>query len=208
MSAVFWSGKRVLLTGHTGFKGSWLSLWLQRMGASVAGYALPPMPGASLFELASVADGMEESIYADIRNPQTLNELFEDFRPEIVIHLAAQPLVRLSYKQPAETFQVNIMGAVNVLEGARRTDSCRVVVVITSDKCYENSEWVWGYRERDPVGGNDPYSSSKACVELVTTAYRRSFFQVNDERKAAIASARAGNVIGGGIFHKTGLCQI
>jgi len=198
----FWNGKRVLLTGHTGFKGSWLSLWLQKMGALVAGYALPPGAGASLFELASVAEQMEESVYADIRSLIPLTELIRRFRPEIVFHLAAQSLVRMSYLQPMETYQVNVMGTVNVLEAIRRSDSCRVVVVITSDKCYENNEWVWGYRESDPLGGFDPYSSSKGCAELVTAAYRRSFFQTRNSRVVALASARAGNVIGGGDFSK------
>ena len=198
----FWSGKRVLLTGHTGFKGSWLSLWLQKMGASVAGYALPPGPGDSLFELASVAKDMDISVYADVRHLDRLNEVIGDFRPEIVFHLAAQPLVTVSYLKPMETFQINVMGTVNILEAVRRSACCRVVVMITSDKCYQNSEWVWGYRESDPLGGRDPYSSSKGCAELVTAAYRQSFFGTGGANQVAIATARAGNVIGGGDFSK------
>lgn len=198
----FWEGKRVLLTGHTGFKGSWMSMWLQKRGALVAGYALPPGPSKSLFELAGVAARMTESVYADIRSLDRLTKLVSDFKPEIMFHLAAQPLVRKSYLEPVETFEVNVMGTVNVLEAARRTDSCRVVVIITSDKCYENNEWVWGYREIDELGGRDPYSASKGCAELITTAYRRSFFETRDTTAIGIASARAGNVIGGGDFSK------
>jgi len=195
----FWCGKRVLLTGHTGFKGSWLSLWLQKLGATVAGYALPPAPGENLFELASVGERME-SVFADIRSLESVQKLVAQFRPEIVFHLAAQPLVRLSYLIPVETYQVNVMGTVNLLEAVRTTGSCRVIVVITSDKCYENREWVWGYRESDPQGGDDPYSSSKGCAELAISAYRKSFFETH--RSVAVASARAGNVIGGGDFSK------
>lgn len=197
----FWKGKRVLLTGHTGFKGSWLSVWLQKMGAEVAGFALPPGPCESLFELASVGRLVETSVFADIRDLEPLSDLMVRFRPEIVFHLAAQSLVRLSYSQPLETYRVNVMGTVNLLEAVRRTDGCRVVVVVTSDKCYENSEWAWGYRECDPLGGHDPYSSSKGCAELITAAYRRSFFG-RGLHTAAIATARAGNVIGGGDFSK------
>jgi CDP-glucose 4,6-dehydratase len=201
VSGRFWNGKRVLLTGHTGFKGSWLATWLQHLGAIVAGYALPSAPGASLFELASLAEQMEESVHADIRDLHSLSELIERFRPEVVFHLAAQSLVRVSYVQPVETYQVNVIGTVNVLEAVRKSNSCRAVVVVTSDKCYENSEWAWGYRESDPLGGHDPYSSSKGCAELVTAAYRRSFFQAADAMlSVGVASARAGNVIGGGDF--------
>lgn len=202
VSASFWRGKRVLITGHTGFKGSWLCLWLQKRGALVAGYALPPVANASLFQLAGVSDVLDSSVYADIRDLERLVEATKHFQPEIVFHLAAQPLVRLSYAQPVDTFQINVMGAVNVLETVRCQVSCRVAVVITSDKCYANSEWVWGYRETDPVGGYDPYSSSKACVELVTSAYRQSYFEGSSARTTALASARAGNVIGGGDFAK------
>ena len=201
MSNNFWHGKRVLLTGHTGFKGGWLALWLQKMGAKLAGYALAPAYTESLFELAGVGEGME-SVIADIRDLNTLKGLVDRFRPEIVFHLAAQPLVRVSYAQPVETFQVNVMGTVNLLEAVRKTQHCRVVVSITSDKCYENREWVWGYREIDPVGGHDPYSASKGCAEIVNAAYRRSFFEAQGERPVALATARAGNVIGGGDFSK------
>jgi CDP-glucose 4,6-dehydratase len=200
--SAFWSGKRVLVTGHTGFKGSWLSVWLHEMGAKVAGFALPPGPGTSLFELASVGEHLEESIYADICNLTLLNELMDRFRPEIVLHLAAQSLVRESYSRPIETYRVNVLGTANMLEAIRINNSCRAVVVVTSDKCYENSEWVWGYRESDPLGGYDPYSSSKGCAELVTGAYRRSFFETLESRAMGVASARAGNVIGGGDFAK------
>jgi CDP-glucose 4,6-dehydratase len=197
----FWYGKRVLLTGHTGFKGGWLALWLQKRGAVVAGYALPPASTESLFELAAVGGEME-SVIADIRDLDCLKGVLERFRPEIVFHLAAQPLVRLSYVEPVETFQINVMGTVNLLEAVRKTPHCRVVVSITSDKCYENKEWVWGYRESDPMGGHDPYSASKGCAEIVNAAYRRSFFDARDERPVALATARAGNVIGGGDFSK------
>jgi CDP-glucose 4,6-dehydratase len=200
--SAFWSGKRVLVTGHTGFKGSWLSVWLHEIGAKVAGFALPPGPGESLFELASVGEHLEESIYADICNLTLLNELMDRFRPEIVLHLAAQALVRESYLRPIETYRVNVLGTANMLEAIRINSSCRAVVVVTSDKCYENSEWVWGYRESDPLGGYDPYSSSKGCAELVTGAYRRSFFETLESRAMGVASARAGNVIGGGDFAK------
>jgi CDP-glucose 4,6-dehydratase len=172
------------------------------MGAKVAGYALAPGPGQSLFELAAVSDSLEESVYSDIRDLDGLNRLTGLFRPEIVFHLAAQPLVRLSYLNPVETYHVNVIGAVHLLETVRRHESCRVVVIITSDKCYENSEWVWGYRESDPMGGYDPYSSSKGCVELITAAYRHSFFEEPATKVVALASARAGNVIGGGDFAK------
>jgi CDP-glucose 4,6-dehydratase len=200
LNSSFWQGRRVLLTGHTGFKGSWLSLWLQKMGARIAGFALPPGPGPSLFELASVAERLEQSVYADICNLDRLSGLVRCFRPEVVLHLAAQSLVRESYLRPIETYKVNVMGTANILEAIRGSDSCRAVIVITSDKCYENSEWVWGYRESDPLGGYDPYSSSKGCAELVTAAYRRSFYKGSNSHLVGIASARAGNVIGGGDF--------
>lgn len=199
VNARFWSGKRVLVTGHTGFKGSWLSLWLQKTGASVAGYALPAAQTESLFELACVGERMQ-STYGDIRDPDMLRKLFDMFQPEIVFHLAAQALVRKSYIDPVATYDVNVMGTVHLLEAVRRSSSCRVVVNVTSDKCYENKEWAWGYRESEPMGGYDPYSSSKGCAELVTAAYRRSFFGGNGGSGKAIASVRAGNVIGGGDF--------
>jgi CDP-glucose 4,6-dehydratase len=195
----FWKGKVVLLTGHTGFKGSWMSLWLQSLGAKVVGYALTPPTTPCLFEAANVEQGMQSHI-GDIRDLGHLLSVFEEHRPEIVIHMAAQPLVRYSYVEPVETYAVNVMGTVNVLEAIRRTGGVKSVVNITTDKCYENREWYWGYRETEPMGGYDPYSSSKGCAELVTSAYRRSYF--NPENYAthgvAIASVRAGNVIGGG----------
>lgn len=194
----FWRGKRVLLTGHTGFKGSWLSLWLQQLGARVTGYALEPPTRPSLFELGRVADGMD-SVIADIRDLQALKLAFEQASPEVVIHMAAQPLVRYSYVEPVDTYSINVMGTVHLLEAARGCPSVQAVVNVTTDKCYENREWVWGYREDEPMGGHDPYSSSKGCAELVTTAYRKSFFgQGVGQHPARVASARAGNVIGGG----------
>lgn len=201
MNSTFWKGKRVLITGHTGFKGSWLSMWLQKTGAEVAGFALPA-PEESLFQLAGVAEGMNESVYDDIRAAEPLMKLMGKFHPEIVFHLAAQPIVRVAYEQPVETYHVNVMGTANLLESVRLSDSCRAVVVITSDKCYENKEWVWGYRESDPLGGHDPYSSSKACAELVAASYRHSFFHRGAPKPVSLASARAGNVIGGGDFSR------
>lgn len=194
VNSTFWNNKRVFITGHTGFKGSWLSVWLQAMGAKVSGYSLPPITDNNLFNLASVADNMV-SILDDIRNTAALDAALSEQEPEIIFHLAAQPLVRLSYTQPVETYSTNIMGTVNLLEAVRTQKTARVVVVITSDKCYENNEWLWGYRENEPMGGKDPYSSSKACAELICAAYRSSFFQ---ESNIALATARAGNVIGGG----------
>lgn len=189
----FWCSKRVLITGHTGFKGSWLSLWLQSMGANVIGYALPRPSNPSMFEVARVADGMT-SIVGDVCNLVDVQAAFSKHQPEIVIHMAAQSLVRHSYREPVETYVTNVMGTVHVLEAARNTPSVRAIVNVTSDKCYENREWVWGYRESEAMGGFDPYSSSKGCAELVTSAYRNSFFK----QGAGLASARAGNVIGGG----------
>lgn len=199
MNSGFWRGKRVLLTGHTGFKGSWLSLWLQSLGAQVAGYALEPPTTPSLFEVAQAGRGMT-SIIGDIRDLERLCQTFSDHQPEIVIHMAAQPLVRYSYHAPVETYSTNVMGTVHLLEAVRRTKSVRAVVNVTSDKCYDNREWVWGYRENEPMGGYDPYSNSKGCAELVTSAYRNSYFhpERHAEHGVALASARAGNVIGGG----------
>lgn len=194
LHAGFWHGKRVLLTGHTGFKGSWLALWLQSMGANVRGIALEPSTEPSLFEVARVAEGMDHCI-ADIRDFAAIRSLVKEFHPEIVIHLAAQPLVRRSYQQPLETYATNVMGTVHVLEASREAGSVRAIVNVTTDKCYENREWPWGYREIEPMGGHDPYSSSKACAELVSSAYRRSFLE---SAGIALATARAGNVIGGG----------
>ena len=190
----FWNGKRVLLTGHTGFKGSWLSLWLQSLGAQVVGYALAPPTNPSLFDVAQVGKGMI-SVIGDIRDLAKLQAVFAEHSPEIVIHMAAQPLVRYSYQNPVETYSTNVMGTVHLLEAVRNTPGVKAVVNVTTDKCYENKEWAWGYREIEPMGGHDPYSNSKGCSELVTSAYRRSFFQ---DKGIALASARAGNVIGGG----------
>ena len=191
----FWKGKKVFLTGHTGFKGAWLSLWLQDCGALIAGYALAPNTKPNLFDAALVADGMQ-SVIGDVRDLDKLTKTMRHFSPEIVIHMAAQPLVRLSYKNPVDTYSTNVMGTVNLLEAVRNTGSVKAVVNVTTDKCYENKEWIWGYREDEPMGGHDPYSNSKGCSELVTAAYRSSFF--NYSGSAKIASGRAGNVIGGG----------
>lgn len=198
-SSDFWSGKKVFLTGHTGFKGSWLSLWLQELGAQVTGYALAPNTNPSHFKVAKVADGMT-SVIGDVRDGKTLKFALEQSGAEIVIHMAAQPLVRYSYKNPVETYETNVMGLVNLFEAVRNAETVRAMVNVTSDKCYENREWVWGYREGEAMGGYDPYSSSKACAEIVTSAYRRSYFNPDRyaEHGVAIASARAGNVIGGG----------
>ena len=195
MHPSFWRGKRVLVTGHTGFKGSWLALWLQSMGAEVYGYALAPSTKPSLFELARVGDGMDSTI-GDVRDPAALRRCMDAARPEIVLHLAAQAVVRLSYEEPVETYATNVMGTVNLLEAVRHDAGVRAMVVVTSDKCYENREWEWGYRENEPMGGHDPYSSSKGCAELATAAWRSSFF--SKPGAAAVATARAGNVIGGG----------
>jgi CDP-glucose 4,6-dehydratase len=200
MNPTFWQGKRVFLTGHTGFKGSWLSLWLQEMGAVVKGYALEAPTTPSLFEVANVASGMEESHIADIRDAQTLFDSINAFKPEIVFHMAAQPLVRLSYDIPIETYSINVMGTVHLLDACRKIKGIKAIVNITSDKCYENQEWVWGYRENEPMGGYDPYSNSKGCAELVATSFRQSYFHPSqyNEHGVGLASVRAGNVIGGG----------
>ncbi|MDR3763136.1 MAG: CDP-glucose 4,6-dehydratase [Acidobacteriota bacterium] len=190
----FWKSRRVFITGHTGFKGSWLALWLRTMGAEVCGYALEPSTDPSLFAALALQKEMR-SIMGDIRNLAAITAAVHEFKPDVVIHMAAQPLVRLSYDRPVETYEVNVMGTVNLLEAVRRTPSVRSVVVVTSDKCYENREWVWPYRENEAMGGHDPYSSSKGCAELVTAAYRNSFFH---QSATSVASARAGNVIGGG----------
>lgn len=190
-----YQGKRVLVTGHTGFKGGWLTLWLKKMGADVCGYALAPNTSPNLFETAHVADGIT-SVIGDIRNRELLNKTFREFQPQIVFHLAAQPLVRLSYAEPVLTYETNVIGTLNVLEAARACGSVKAFVNITSDKCYENKEFSHGYKEEDPMGGYDMYSSSKGCVEILSSSYRRSFLQ--EEGTFALATARAGNVIGGG----------
>jgi len=190
----FWKGKRVFVTGHTGFKGGWICLWLKHLGVEVIGYSLEPATVPSLFEAADVGEGMQ-SIFGDIRDHAKLSKAISESKPDVVIHMAAQPLVRYSYAQPAETYEVNVMGTVHLLEGVRTTPSVKAVVNVTSDKCYENRERVLGYRENEAMGGVDPYSSSKGCAELVTSAYRQSFFE---PAGIALASARAGNVIGGG----------
>jgi len=195
VNPTFWKGKKVFITGHTGFKGSWLSLWLQDMGAVVKGYALDPNTNPNLFTQAKVAQNMDSEI-GDITDLNHISESMKIFNPDVLIHMAAQPLVRLSYQEPVLTYTTNVIGTVNVLEAARKCTNLKAIVSVTTDKCYENKEWPWGYRETEPMGGHDPYSSSKGCVELVTVAYRKSFF--NDENSAFLASARAGNVIGGG----------
>jgi CDP-glucose 4,6-dehydratase len=191
----FWKGKKVYLTGHTGFKGSWLSLWLQNMGVIVKGYSLEVNTQPALFVQANVASEMKSEI-GDIRNLEQLTKSMVSFSPDILIHMAAQPLVRLSYQEPVDTYTTNVIGTVNVLEAARKCSDLKAIISVTTDKCYENKEWEWGYRENEPMGGHDPYASSKGCAELVTSAYRRSFFST--EHTASLASARAGNVIGGG----------
>jgi CDP-glucose 4,6-dehydratase len=194
----FWSGKKVLVTGHTGFKGSWLCLWLQTLGAQVTGYALHPPSTPNLFEAARVSSGIH-SIHGDVRHHGELLKAFQQSQPEIVFHLAAQSLVRLSYQNPIETFETNIMGTAHVLECVRHTPSVRSAVIVTSDKCYENKQWNWPYREIDALGGHDPYSASKACAELVSSSFQSSFFaSTPDGQKPFVATARAGNVIGGG----------
>jgi CDP-glucose 4,6-dehydratase len=191
----FYAGKRVFLTGHTGFKGGWLAAWLSHMQAEVVGFALPPDTNPALFDVAEVGRGVT-SIIGDIRDRELVARVMQKHSPEIVIHNAAQPLVRRSYRQPVETYATNVMGTVHVLEAARHVSSVRAVVVVTSDKCYDNREQQSGYAEEDAMGGADPYSSSKGCAELVTAAYRRSFF--SQPGSATVGSARAGNVVGGG----------
>jgi CDP-glucose 4,6-dehydratase len=195
----FWKGRRVFLTGHTGFKGSWLSLWLDALGATVTGYALDPPTQPNLFEQAEVSDTVH-SIRADIRDFPRLKSAIAECRPEVVIHMAAQSVVRRAYEDPIENYSSNVMGTVHVLEALRQLKQPCAVVNVTSDKCYENREWVWGYRENEPMGGRDPYSNSKGCAELVTTAFRESFFppELVGQHGVALASARAGNAIGGG----------
>jgi CDP-glucose 4,6-dehydratase len=199
MNPQFWQAKKVLLTGHTGFKGSWLAVWLERLGAHVIGYSLLPPTDPSMFAAARVADGVK-SIEGDVRDLERLAAIMSQDAPEIVIHMAAQALVKTAYSDPVTTYTTNVIGTLNVLEAVRKAPSVRVVVSITSDKCYENVEWVWGYRENDRMGGHDPYSSSKACAELLIAAYRDSYFPLDriSEHGVRLASTRAGNVIGGG----------
>lgn len=203
MNGAFWRSKKVLITGHTGFKGSWLSLWLQSVGADIVGYALDPPTEPSLFDLARVADGMI-SLRGDVLNQHDLQIVIDKHRPEVVFHLAAQALVRQSYENPVVTYATNVMGVVHLLEAVRNVGGVRAVVCVTSDKCYQNREWIWGYRENEAMGGYDPYSSSKGCAELVTDSYRNSFFHGSDHSRhgVAVATARAGNVIGGGDWSK------
>lgn len=196
----FYCGKRVLVTGHTGFKGSWLSIWLHELGAEVVGVGLDPATERDNFVLSGIGDKIRADIRADIRDGEKMKEICAKYQPEIVFHLAAQPLVRLSYDMPVETYQTNVMGTINILEAIRVTDSVKVGVMITTDKCYENREQIWGYRENEPMGGYDPYSSSKGAAEIAISSWRRSFFNPDAYEKhgKAIASVRAGNVIGGG----------
>ncbi len=190
----FWSGKRVLVTGHTGFKGAWLSLWLEALGAEVTGFALAPPTTPSLFALARVGD-VVRSVEGDVRDREAVARVMRDAAPEIVLHLAAQSLVRPSYEDPLGTWATNVMGTAHVLEAARHVPGLRAVLIVTSDKCYENREWVWGYRESDAMGGHDPYSASKGAAEILAASWRRSFF---GDGRIGVATARAGNVIGGG----------
>jgi CDP-glucose 4,6-dehydratase len=199
MNPDFWNGRRVFVTGHTGFKGGWLVLWLRRVGADVTGFALAPATDPSLFEAARTGDGIR-SVIADVRDPAAVGAALHESGAEIVFHLAAQSLVRASYLDPAGTYATNVMGTVHVLEAIRTAGSVRAAVIVTSDKCYENREWPWPYREADRLGGRDPYSNSKACAELVTSAYRSSFFSGGGAAK--VATVRAGNVIGGGDWAK------
>ena len=194
-----WKGKRVLITGHTGFKGTWLCLWMQLLSAQVHGYARLPPTRPNLFDLTGAALEMDSTI-GDIRDMQALQDTFDRSQPEVVFHLAAQPIVQLAYEDPVETFSTNMMGTVNVLECARRSPSVRSIVVVTSDKCYTNHEWHWAYREKSQLGGRDPYAASKSCAELIVHSYRESFFNPAESGKpsALLASVRAGNVIGGG----------
>ena len=199
MASNAWAGRRVFLTGHTGFKGGWLALWLADLGAKVRGYSLDPGTSPNLFHEARIGE-LVEDVRGDIRDAARLDSAIRDFAPEVIFHLAAQPLVRLSYVDPITTYETNVIGTARVLDAVRRTPSVRAVVSVTTDKCYENKEWLWGYRETDPLGGYDPYSSSKACAEIVSAAFRQSYFPVEKlaEHRVAVATARAGNVIGGG----------
>ena len=202
VTSTFWQNRRVFLTGHTGFKGGWMALWLSSMGAQVRGYALAPGTTPSLFEDARIGSLLND-VRGDIRDVVRLNRAMQEFEPEVVFHMAAQPLVRLSYQDPIGTYETNVIGTARVLDAVRQTSSVRAVVSVTTDKCYENKEWIWPYRETDPLGGYDPYSASKACAEIVSASFRQSFFPISCLRQpgghaVAVATARAGNVIGGG----------
>ena len=203
MNPHFWRGKKVFITGHTGFKGSWLTVWLRRLGAEVTGYALVPCSGPAMFDAVNAGDGIT-SIEGDVRNLAKLSAALAQQAPEIVIHMAAQALVKTAYVDPVTTFTTNVVGTLNILEAVRHTPSVRAAVCITSDKCYQNDEWVWGYRENDRMGGHDPYSSSKGCAELLISAYRDSYFHPDKaaQHGVGVASTRAGNVIGGGDWAK------
>lgn len=201
----FYKGKKVLITGHTGFKGSWLSIWLHELGAEVVGVALDPSSDKDNFVLSDIGSKIKADIRTDIRFAQKIKEIFIRYQPEIVFHLAAQPLVRLSYEQPVETYEANVMGTIHVMEAIRVTRSVKVAVMITTDKCYENKEQLQGYKESDPFGGYDPYSSSKGACEIAIQSWRKSFFNPKDYGKkhiVSLASVRAGNVIGGGDWAK------
>ncbi|PNR91814.1 CDP-glucose 4,6-dehydratase [Petrotoga sp. HWH.PT.55.6.1] len=194
----FFKNKKILLTGHTGFKGSWLTAWLLKLGAEVCGLALEPNTNPSMFNILKLENKIEHNI-GDIRNSLEIEKVVAECQPEIVFHLAAQPLVRVSYEEPKFTYETNVIGTLNLFEAIRKVDSVKTIINVTSDKCYENKEWVWGYREDEPMGGYDPYSSSKGCVELLSSSYRRSFFE---KRNINLSTARAGNVIGGGDWAK------
>jgi len=198
-------GKKVLVTGHTGFKGSWLSIWLKELGAEVIGIGLEPATPSDNFVLSGIGRKIVADIRADIRDRQRMQDIFNEYQPEVVFHLAAQPLVRLSYEIPVETYETNVMGSIHIMEAIRHTPSVKAAVMITTDKCYENREQIWGYRENEPMGGYDPYSSSKGAVEIAISSWRRSFFNPADygtKHHVAIASVRAGNVVGGGDWAK------
>jgi len=195
----FFKNKKVLVTGHTGFKGSWLSIWLNELGADVTGYALDPKTGQDNFVVSNLSEKIND-VRGDIRDFDKIMKVINNYQPEVIFHLAAQPLVRESYRSPRYTYETNVMGTVNIFEGVKQSNSVKILVNVTSDKCYKNKEWIWSYRENEELGGYDPYSSSKACSELVTAAYQQSFFNPNNfsEHQVAVASVRAGNVIGGG----------
>jgi CDP-glucose 4,6-dehydratase len=197
VNPLFWCGKNVFLTGHTGFKGGWLCLWLASMGANVTGYALPPKTTPNIFDVLDINNLITKSYFSDIRNLDVLKNAMKVANPDVIIHMAAQPLVRYSYINPVETYETNVMGTVHLLEAARSINTVKATIVVTTDKCYENRDWAWGYRETDPLGGYDPYSNSKGCAELVVSAYRQSFFQISGSSNN-LATVRAGNVIGGG----------